>query len=64
MGAAVERREAPPSYVTGGRERLTRVPGGPIARPAKGVSQTPWRLPALHFPSREAETGTPAYPAP
>src|SRR5947207_6074591 len=26
-GTAVERREAPPSYVTGGRERLASVPG-------------------------------------
>ena len=49
MGAAVERRGAPPSYVTGGRARLASVPGGPTSlAAARGASQTPRRLPALH----------------
>jgi hypothetical protein len=52
-GAAPEHQRA--------RERLASVPGGPIARPARGVSQTPWRLPALHF-QREMETGIWASP--
>ena len=52
----VERREAPPSYVTGGRERLASVPGGPIAGPPRGLA-SPWRLPALHYPSRTEGNG-------
>src|SRR5437868_7580614 len=59
----VERREAPPSYVTGGRERLASVPGRGRKASARGVSQTPPTLPALHpLASRHGkrDTGAPA----
>jgi hypothetical protein len=47
-GVVVERREAPPPTSLGA-ECLVSVPGGPIARLRPGeVSQTSWRLPALH----------------
>jgi hypothetical protein len=38
--------------------------GGPIARLAKGVSQAPWRLPALHPPFSGERKKGPAPPAP
>jgi len=46
--AQVERREAPP-LSDRGAGGLTSLPGGADRKaPPKGVSPTPWRLPALH----------------
>ena len=46
-GVAVERREAPPPSHGGGTPRKRSGRADRKACP-KGVSQTPWRLPALH----------------
>ena len=72
---AMERREAQGS--SQGPARLgtptplnTWVPearreGRPIARPARGASQAPWRLPALHSLIRgKKENGMQAHPGP
>ena len=56
-GAAVERREAPPPSHGGGTPRKRSGRADRKACP-KGVSQTPWRLPALHpLASRGKEKG-------
>src|SRR2546426_11422284 len=46
----VERREAPHPYVTGVRAPDRNGARRTLARFARGASQAPRRLPALHFP--------------
>jgi hypothetical protein len=49
------RRRRPPTSLGDGTPR--KLSGGPIARLAKGASQAPWRLPALHFPFEGTDKG-------
>src|SRR3954453_8498849 len=57
-GAAVERREAPPPTSLGGGTPRKRSGRADRKACPKEVSQTPWRLPALHpLASRGKEKG-------
>src|SRR5438876_152485 len=62
--AAVERREAPPSYVTGGRGRLASVPGGPTSLARQGSLANSPAPPRRSIPSlrgtEKRDTGAPA----